>query len=214
MNYSIFICAVLSILNDPINKFKIKQTFQVKKCLIADIFLSSPVSRFFWAEKMKKNRRSFFLVVDPGSLYHSVGPFRLWCIGLAGLNLMCTFLFRTLSWTWFFLITLIFYFVSVGWGLTWVHIGSWKSLVSIGHRLCGIVSLLLPISLASFELWTNERPNEVLYLIAVICVAGNCIFGAFLISRRIPSFDIPTIRAFGVGVTLGLSFVGMSLMWR
>jgi len=35
-----------------------------------------------------------------------------------------------------------------------------------------------------------------------------------LIPRRIPSYDIPTARAFAVGVTLGLSFVGMSLMWR
>ncbi|CAF3859151.1 unnamed protein product [Rotaria sordida] len=48
---------------------------------------------------------------------------------------------------------------------------------------------------------------------ALLDATVNCIFDADLILRRISSFKIPTKHAFGVGVTLSLSFVRWSLVW-
>ncbi|CAF1443469.1 unnamed protein product [Rotaria sp. Silwood1] len=147
-------------------------------------------------------------------LYQTIGAFNVWLIGLSILCLSCIALFSLIeSWTIFFYLTLAPYLIILSWSLPLTRIGSWKAITSIIHRLCGILSLLLPMGLIIYNSWTNEHPPRYLYFIAVLSVTFNCIFGALLIPRRIPSFDIPTIRAFGVGVTLGLSFVGWSLVW-
>ncbi|CAF1298901.1 unnamed protein product [Adineta steineri] len=147
-------------------------------------------------------------------LYHTIGPFNSWLIGLSILGLLCTTLFSFIeSWTIFFYLTLTPYLIILTWSLPLTRIGSWKAITSIIHRLSGILSLLLPMCLIIYNSWTDQHPPGYLYGMAVLCIVFNCIFGALLIPQRIPSFDIPTIRAFGVGVTLGLSFVGWSLVW-
>ena len=147
-------------------------------------------------------------------LYHTVGSFNSWLIGLSILCLSCATLFSLAeSWKTFFYLTLIPYLIILTWSLPLTRIGSWKTITSITHRLSGILSLLLPMTLTIYNAWTDQHPPRYLYIISLICIVFNCIFGALLIPQRIPSFDIPTIRAFGVGVTLGLSFVGWSLVW-
>jgi hypothetical protein len=147
-------------------------------------------------------------------LYHTVGSFNSWMIGLSILCLSCGALFSMIeSWKAFFYLTLIPYLIILTWSLPLTRIGSWKTITSITHRLSGILSLLLPMSLIIYNSWTDQHPPRYLYIISLICIVFSCIFGALLIPQRIPSFDIPTIRAFGVGVTLGLSFVGWSLVW-
>ena len=148
-------------------------------------------------------------------LYHTVGAFNAWLIGLALLGFLCTMLFSLIqSWQTFFFLTLVPYLVILAWSLPLTRIGSWKATTSIIHRFSGILSLLLPMALVIYSLWTNQDPPQSLYIAAIACIVFNCIFGALLIPQRIPSFDVPTIRAFGVGVTLGLSFVAWSLVWR
>jgi hypothetical protein len=147
-------------------------------------------------------------------LYHTIGSFNSWLIGLSILCLLCTTLFSLInSWKTFFYLTLAPYLIILAWSLPLTRIGSWKTITSITHRFSGILSLLLPMGLIIYNSWTDQHPPSYLYIIAVLCIVFNCIFGALLIPQRIPSFDIPTIRAFGVGVTLGLSFVGWSLVW-
>ncbi|CAF1302443.1 unnamed protein product [Adineta ricciae] len=146
--------------------------------------------------------------------YHAIGAFNVWLIGLGILCLACAVLFSAIeSWKTFFFLTLVPYLVILTWALPLTRIGSWKALTSIIHRLSGILSLLLPMCLVVYNSWTDEHPPSYLYALAVVCIVFNCIFGALLIPQRISSFDVPTIRAFGVGVTLGLSFVGWSLSW-
>jgi hypothetical protein len=147
-------------------------------------------------------------------LYHTVGSFNSWLIGLSILGLSCASLFSfTESWKTFFYLTLAPYLIILIWSLPLTRIGSWKTITSITHRLSGILSLLLPMYLTIYNSWTDQDPPSYLYIISLLCIIFNCIFGALLIPQRIPSFDVPTIRAFGVGVTLGLSFVGWSLVW-
>ena len=146
--------------------------------------------------------------------YAIVGAFNAWLIGLGLLCLVCVSLFTLIqSWKLFFYLTLIPYLIILAWALPLTRIGSWKAMVSIVHRCSGIVSLLLPMGLAVYNLWTREAPPGILYFTSIVAIVFNCVFGAFLIPQRIPSFDIPTIRAFAVGVTLGLSFVAWSLVW-
>ena len=146
--------------------------------------------------------------------YHTIGAFNVWLIGLSILCLSCVGLFSLIeSWQTFFYLTLAPYLVILVWSLPLTRIGSWKTITSITHRFSGILSLLLPMGLIVYNSWTDQHPPQFLYITALICIVFNCIFGAFLIPQRIPSFDVPTIRAFGVGVTLGLSFVGWSLVW-
>ena len=147
-------------------------------------------------------------------LYHTVGSFNSWLIGLSILCLCCASLFFFIeSWKTFFYLTLVPYLIILVWSLPLTRIGSWKMITSIIHRFSGILSLLLPMGLFIYNSWIDQDPPSYLYAIAVVCIVFNCIFGALLIPLRIPSFDVPTIRAFGVGVTLGLSFVGWSLVW-
>lgn len=42
----------------------------------------------------------------------------------------------------------------------------------------------------------------------------NLSMGAALIPVRIPAYDIPTLRAFAVGVGLGCSFATLTLYYR
>eukprot|EP00487_Bulimina_marginata_P004717 TRINITY_DN21650_c0_g1_i1.p1 TRINITY_DN21650_c0_g1~~TRINITY_DN21650_c0_g1_i1.p1 ORF type:complete len:263 (+),score=28.46 TRINITY_DN21650_c0_g1_i1:174-962(+) len=62
-----------------------------------------------------------------------------------------------------------------------------------------------------YEAIYQKHPHLIFYGIAVVCICINCIYGGLLIPKRIHKFDIPTIRAFVVGVMLGLSFVCLSL---
>jgi len=146
--------------------------------------------------------------------YQTVGSFNSWLIGLSILCFSCATLFSFIeSWKTFFYLTLAPYLIILAWSLPLTRVGSWKAITSIIHRLSGILSLLLPMCLTIYNAWTDQDPPSYLYIIALLCIVFNCIFGALLIPQRIPSFDVPTIRAFGVGVTLGLSFVGWSLVW-
>lgn len=147
-------------------------------------------------------------------LYQTVGAFNVWLIGLAILCSLCATLFTSIeSWRTFFYLTLAPYLIILAWSLPLTRIGSWRARTSIVHRCSGILSLLLPMGLLVYNSWTDQHPPSYLYGLAIVCIVFNCVFGAMLIPQRIPSFDVPTIRAFGVGVTLGLSFVGWSLVW-
>ncbi|CAF1056256.1 unnamed protein product [Rotaria magnacalcarata] len=52
------------------------------------------------------------------------------------------------------------------------------------------------MGLITYNPWTKEHPSRYLYLTVVLVVILNCVFGVLRIPQRIPSFDIPTIRAF------------------
>ena len=172
-------------------------------------YLGAKVSSNDKAAKLSSSTRVFH------TLYHTVGAFNSWLIGLVLLGFVCSMLFSLIqSWQTFFFLTLAPYLVILAWSLPLTRIGSWKAATSIIHRFSGILSLLLPMGLAVYTLWTNNDPPLSLYITALVCIVFNCLFGAVLIPQRIPSFDVPTIRAFGVGVTLGLSFVAWSLVWR
>jgi len=110
-----------------------------------------------------------------------------------------------------FAVCLVPYVVTLVFALPRTHIGSRTYIVSIIHRYSGIHTLLLPLGLMVYEAVNQKHPHIFFYGLAVICIATNCIYGGKLIPKRIHRFDIPTIRAFVVGVTLGLSFVCLSL---
>lgn len=103
------------------------------------------------------------------------------------------------------------YLVTLVFALPRTHIGSKTYIVSIIHRFSGISTLLLPLGLMAYEAVYQKDPHIMCYALAVLCICINCIYGGLLIPKRIHRFDIPTIRAFVVGVTLGLSFVCLSL---
>ena len=119
-----------------------------------------------------------------------------------------------------------------------LNVGSQTYFVSIIHRWTGILTLLLPIPLMAYEAIYEMHPNVHIYLFTVITIAFNCIFGGLLIPKRIPKWDIPTIRAFveypfticflilhrfdplnyehlkAVSVVAGLSWIALSLIMR
>ncbi|CAF3690031.1 unnamed protein product [Adineta steineri] len=71
-------------------------------------------------------------------LYHTIGSFNSWLIGLSILCLLCTTLFSFIeSWTIFFYLTLTPYLIILTWSLPLTRIGSWKAITSIIHRLSG-----------------------------------------------------------------------------
>merc|ERR1719277_780473 len=84
-------------------------------------------------------------------------------------------------------------------------------IVSVIHRISGINTLLITLFLMLYESYTQKHPPFLFYAIGIVSISVNCIYGGLLIPKRIHRFDIPTIRAFVVGVTLGLSFVCLSL---
>eukprot|EP00485_Elphidium_margaritaceum_P007648 CAMPEP_0202697212 /NCGR_PEP_ID=MMETSP1385-20130828/10533_1 /ASSEMBLY_ACC=CAM_ASM_000861 /TAXON_ID=933848 /ORGANISM="Elphidium margaritaceum" /LENGTH=381 /DNA_ID=CAMNT_0049353601 /DNA_START=62 /DNA_END=1207 /DNA_ORIENTATION=- len=112
------------------------------------------------------------------------------------------------------LLFLIPYITTLIFALPRTNIGSKTYVVSVIHRLSGINTLMLPLGLMLYEAVYQQHAHIFLYLCAVSSTVINCIFGALLIPKRIHAFDIPTIRAFVVGVMLGLSFVCLSLNFR
>jgi hypothetical protein len=110
-------------------------------------------------------------------------------------------------------LTLLAYLPCLNWGLLYASIGSWRSKVSNLHRLGGVATLILPLAFVVFEALTSTHVPRPLYIAAVLLIALNLGAGTALISRRIPAYDIPTLRAFAVGVLLGTSFLGLSLMF-
>lgn len=106
------------------------------------------------------------------------------------------------------------YMLCLWWGLpSALKVGSWKSVTSIGHRIGGILTLMLPLVLASDQLVTKGLSLTRLYMVTIGMASMNLLMGAVMIRRRVPAYDIPTLRAFAVGVSLGLSFLGHSLLF-
>ena len=115
--------------------------------------------------------------------YHTIGAFNVWLIGLSILCFSCGMLFSLIaSWKTFFYLTLAPYLVILAWSLPLTRIGSWKTVTSITHRLSGILSLLLPMSLIVYNSWTDQHPPRVLYIIALICIPINTVSMAFRFS--------------------------------
>lgn len=112
---------------------------------------------------------------------------------------------------WVFYISLLPYIITLGFALPKTHVGSKTFWISNGHRICGILTLTWPLGLMLYQAINLKETNILCYFIGVFVISFNCIFGALLIPKRINKFDIPTIRAFVVGVILGLSFVCLSL---
>lgn len=112
-----------------------------------------------------------------------------------------------------FALTLLAYLPCLGWGMPYFKIGSWKSWALIGHRFGGSATLILPIILAGLEVIFESHVPAHLYALTIAAITFNLSCGAVLI-KRIPAYDIPTLRAFAVGVSLGSSFMGVSLMLR
>ena len=100
------------------------------------------------------------------------------------------------------------------WGLPWSKVGSWRSVKSMGHRFGGILTLVLPLFFAIWEAFTSSHVPLPLYLFGVTMILLNISMGAALIPSRIPAYDIPTIRAFAVGVLLAVCFSSLSLFFR
>jgi len=94
-----------------------------------------------------------------------------------------------------------------------LQVGS-RTIKSVIHRWTGINTLLFPVALMVYEATYHLHPDVFLYLFSVLNIALNCIFGALLIPKRIPKWDLPTIRIFVVASTGGLSFLGLSLNFR
>lgn len=114
-----------------------------------------------------------------------------------------------------FALALIPHVACLIWGLpSALTIGNWKSIVSTGHRLGGIATLVLPLVLAAWHTALKGGfPPMGLYASALVVSALNLSMGAQLITRRVPGYDIPTLRAFAVGVSLGFAFLGHSLLF-
>mmetsp|Transcript_61530 Transcript_61530/g.91484 ORF Transcript_61530/g.91484 Transcript_61530/m.91484 type:complete len:425 (+) Transcript_61530:33-1307(+) len=112
-----------------------------------------------------------------------------------------------------FAFTAVPYLACLLWGLPSSKVGSWKSIVSMGHRLGGIVTLLLPLILTWYHAVTGLFPPMPLYFGTVATAIANLSFGGSLICCRVPAYDIPTLRAFAVGVSLGFAFLGQSLLF-
>lgn len=77
-----------------------------------------------------------------------------------------------------------------------LKVGSQTYTSSIIHRWSGIMTLFLPIPLMAYEAIYQSHPNVYLYLCTVITISFNCIDGGLLIAKRIPKWDLPTIRIF------------------
>jgi len=146
--------------------------------------------------------------------YHSVGSFNVWLIGLGSLLGFWISLAVSLNWTHFAVIGMLPYLTSTFWGLSHVRVGSFLSRMSNSHRIMGTLSLFLPMICLIYQQMFEENAPMWLYLSACFGLMLNCLTGLFLIPTHIPSYDIPTLRAFHVGVTLGLAFVAQSLIFR
>lgn len=100
------------------------------------------------------------------------------------------------------------------WGLRWSKIGSWKSLRSNIHRIGGILTLVIPMILSIWEAVTSKHVHPAIYGLSILVIICNVGAGASLIPRKVPAYDIPTLRAFAVGTLLAVAFVSQSLFFR
>lgn len=121
---------------------------------------------------------------------------------------------KSLVWSRLPLLFLGAYIPCLAWGLLWSRIGSWKSLRSYWHRIGGVGTLIVPLLFAVYERITHRHVPVALYLLTQLMIGVNLLMGMLLIPSRIPAYDIPTLRAFAVGVLLGTSFASMSLFYR
>ena len=112
------------------------------------------------------------------------------------------------------LLFLTAYLPCLVWGLPKSTIGSWKSFISNSHRIGGVLTLILPLLFTIWEATTSSHVSLPIYLFGIFVILTNLGFGGALIPTRIPAYDIPTVRAFAVGVLLGLSFTTLSLFFR
>ena len=116
--------------------------------------------------------------------------------------------------TIYFCLSQVPYVATLVFALPRVSVGSRSYWVSNFHRLFGVLTLTYPLFLALYQSFYLSEPHIIFYLFGILVISFNCIFGALLIRKRLNKFDIPTIRAFCVGVILGLSFVGLSLNYK
>lgn len=70
--------------------------------------------------------------------------------------------------------------------------------------------MTLPLFLAAFEAGTKSHPPAIFYALSVLAATANLVFGRTLIARKVPAYDM---RAFAVGVRLGFSFLGHSMLF-
>lgn len=110
--------------------------------------------------------------------------------------------------------TLIPYYLCLGGGLPLAGVGSWKSLASIGHRIGGIGTLVSPLLMVLYEAFTSTHVPTPFYIFSIMAIAFNLIFGAVLIPRSFPAYDIPAARGLAVGTFYGWAFLGWSLTFR
>lgn len=92
--------------------------------------------------------------------------------------------------------------------------GDWVNLSTISHRVSGVGTLILPLILFLYEAFTNTHPTMVLYFTTVFVCFSNVVSGAILVVKKIPAYDIPSLRGFAVSVATCLAFLGMSLMFQ
>merc|ERR1719285_1443649 len=147
-------------------------------------------------------------------LYHSVGNFNSWLIFIFVLVGLFIALCKTLPSMAFAVIGMVPYFVSTMWGLSHIKVGSFVSRVANSHRIMGALVLFLPMICTIRQQATEQHVSNLLYGVTCATLIWNCISGCLLIPTHIPSFDVPTLRAFHVGVVLGLAFVCQSLIFR
>lgn len=146
--------------------------------------------------------------------------FKLALVG--GLGLICPFPDALMLSTapghilpdWKTFIGLAVYLPCLLWGLPYSRIGSWNSIRSNGHRIGGILTLIVPVFFTIWEAVTSSHVNGLIYFAYIGMVLANVGFGAALIPKRLPAYDIPTLRAFAVGVLLAISFTSLSLLFR
>lgn len=92
--------------------------------------------------------------------------------------------------------------------------GDWVNSSAISHRITGVGTLVLPLILFLYEAFTNTHPPTVLYFTTILVCFSNVVSGAILVVKKIPAYDIPSLRGFGVSVATCLAFLGMSLMFQ
>lgn len=110
-------------------------------------------------------------------------------------------------------VSLVPYMACLWWGVPHSAVGSWSLPLSVAHRVSGIGTLILPLLLVVYEAMTGCYAPAGMLVLTVSSVALNLALGAALIPRRIPAYDIPTLRAFAVGVLLGWAFLSLSLLF-
>eukprot|EP01038_Epipyxis_sp_PR26KG_P008553 gene8553-11559_t len=109
---------------------------------------------------------------------------------------------------------LISYIPVLNWGLPLSRIGSYASIKSKYHRIGGILTLIVPLLFTIWEAITSTHVHPALFIGCIGMILTNVGFGSALIPTKIPLYDIPTVRAFAVGVLLALSFTSLACFFR